>query len=546
MRAAAAVADAPTSTDADDDAVERVLAHLVQAGALAPESLVRARAVARHGAEPIVLVLPRLGLVSDRELAAAFAAVLGVPTAAADAFPDEPVLPDRLHARFLRHVAALPLAVHGGTLLLAMADPLDEATRHAVAVATGLAVAPRCSARGEIEAAIDRLYANPATAQAGGADAAGVDDDIARLRDMASEAPIIRLANALIDRAAATGASDIHITPLAGKLSIRLRIDGALRETEAPPRGQHAALLSRLKLMAGLDIAERRLPQDGRIRVVHAGRELDLRVATTPSLHGESMVIRLLNREAAALDLDRLGLPAEPLARLRRLLAAPNGLVLVTGPTGSGKTTTLYAALASLNRTDAKLMSVEDPVEYHLEGMVQTQAQPGIGLDFARALRAILRHDPNIVLVGEIRDRETAEIAMRAALTGHLVLSTLHTNSAAASIPRLLDMGVADHLIAATLQGVVAQRLVRTLCTACRGAGCTTCHGTGLRGRAALIEVMPTSPAIRALVMARADAQCIHAQAIAEGMRPLADDGADRVAAGLTTAAEVARETRDD
>jgi general secretion pathway protein E len=523
---------------------DALLAHLASCGLVAEDALARARAAAQHGVDPPHLVLARLGLVSDDALADALATVLALPRVAAGDWPAEKVLPDRLSARFLRQAGVLPLAIDGDRLRLAMADPLDTYTRRAVEIATGLAVDPSVAPRGALEAALERLHADgTATATP---DLTGLDDDISRLRDLASEAPVIRLANALLDRAAAAGASDIHITPHAARLSIRLRIDGELRETEAPARGQHAALLSRLKLMAGLDIAERRLPQDGRMRVVHAGREIDLRVATTPGLHGESMVIRLLNRESAALDLARLGLPEAPLAALRKLIAAPNGIVLVTGPTGSGKTTTLYAALAALNRTERKLMSVEDPVEYHLDGMVQTQVQPAIGLDFARALRAILRHDPDIVLVGEIRDRETAEISLRAALTGHLVLSTLHTNSAAATIPRLLEMGVADHLMAATLRGVVAQRLVRKLCPACAGAGCAACFGIGFKGRAALIEVMPITHGIRGLVMRHADAAAIRDQAVADGMRTLHDDGMDRVTAGLTTRDEVLKATQDD
>lgn len=532
--------DAPRAPAAADDAL---LAHLASCGLVSEDALARARAAALHGVDPPHLVLARLGLVSDDALADALATVLALPRVAAGDWPTEKVLPDRLSARFLRQAAVLPLSVQDGRLLLAMADPLDAYARRAVELATGLAVEPRVAPRGALDAALERLHAEGTTAAP---DLSGLDDDISRLRDLASEAPVIRLANALIDRAAAAGASDIHVTPHAARLSIRLRIDGELRETEAPARGQHAALLSRLKLMAGLDIAERRLPQDGRMRVVHAGREIDLRVATTPGLHGESMVIRLLNRESAALDLARLGLPAAPLAALRKLIAAPNGIVLVTGPTGSGKTTTLYAALAALNRAERKLMSVEDPVEYHLDGMVQTQVQPAIGLDFSRALRAILRHDPDIVLVGEIRDRETAEISLRAALTGHLVLSTLHTNSAAATIPRLLEMGVADHLMAATLRGVVAQRLVRKLCPPCAGAGCAACFGIGFKGRAALIEVMPITHGIRALVMAHADATSIRDQAVADGMRTLHDDGMDRVAAGLTTREEVLKATQDD
>jgi general secretion pathway protein E len=523
-----------------DDAL---VAALVGRGLVAPGSIERARAAAAQGTEPLHAVLPRLGLVSDRDVASILSELLGLPVAAAAAYPAEPLLAGRLGVRFLRQFAVLPLATEPGRVVMAMADPLDDYARRAVAVATGLDVVPRVAVRSELEAALERLYGETEAANPAGA--AEHDEDVDRLRDLASEAPVIRLAGALIDRAAAAGASDIHITPMAHRLSVRFRIDGDLQEIEAPPRALHAALMSRLKLMAGLDIAERRLPQDGRLRVVHAGREIDLRVATTPSLHGEAMVIRLLNRDSVPLDLDRLGLSPAPLAALRGMLAQPNGMVLVTGPTGSGKTTTLYAALHLLNHPRRKLMSVEDPIEYHLDGVTQIQVAPAIGLDFARVLRALLRHNPNILLVGEIRDRETAEIAMQAALTGHLVLSTLHTNGAAATIGRLLEMGIADYLIAATLRGVLAQRLVRTLC-ACRrtapgasGAGCTECGFTGFRGRTALAEALVVDEGMRRLILDRAGQDAITEAAARSGTPSLQADGMAKVQAGLISVADV-------
>ncbi len=553
------------ATPATDD--ERVVAQLLARHMVDAADLARAQDLAGRGSERLSAVLVRLGLVADRDIAAVQAEILGLTLATAADYPDAPVLPDRLGERFLRHAGVLPLRLEAGRLLLAMVDPLDAFSRRAVEVASGLPTDPRIAVMAELEEALSRLYAEAPDGR-GSATAEHLDDDIARLRDLASEAPVIRLANAILDRAAAAGASDVHIEPMANRLSLRFRLDGELREQDPPPRGLHAALVSRLKLMAGLDIAERRLPQDGRIRRAHAGREMDLRVATTPSLHGEAMVIRLLNREEVPLDLARIGLSAPPLAALRALLARPNGMILVTGPTGSGKTTTLYAALASLNRPGRKLVSIEDPIEYRLDGVTQIQVQPSIGLDFARVLRSVLRHDPDIALIGEVRDRETAEIAMQAALTGHLVLSTLHTNGAAATIGRLLEMGVADHLMAATLRGVLAQRLVRRLCLACRvpapetawpagytpsddatphaPSGCAACFGTGYRGRIMLAEALPVSPTIRRLILAHAEAGAIAAAGVAEGWPRMLVDGLDKVGRGETSLAEVLQATSDD
>jgi general secretion pathway protein E len=545
---------------------EGLIARLQAAKLLDEAGLARARTLAAGGAVPLHLVLSRLGLVAERDLAEALAAELGLAVVAAAGYPAAPVLPEQLGERFLREAMVLPLAVTETGLELAMVDPFDRFARDAVAVAAGRPILPKVALAAELEAALTRLYQADQRDQDQLAAAGGeLDEDIARLRDRASEAPVIRLANSLIDRAVAERASDIHIEPGPHGLDLRFRIDGRLRQVEAPPKALHLPLLSRLKLMAKLDIAERRLPQDGRIRIVSGGREIDLRIATMPGSHGESMVLRLLDRSAVRLELESLGYGDAALATINALLQRRSGIILVTGPTGAGKTTTLYAALRMLATPDVKVMSVEDPIEYHLDGITQIQVKPAIGLTFATALRSILRHDPDIIMVGEIRDRETAEIAIQAALTGHLVLSTLHTNSAVATIHRLLDMGIADYLIAPTLVGVIAQRLVRRLCPDCarpapdgwrqrvaggdeaaalavhEPVGCPACHGLGYRGRVAVSEILALTEPLRQQILRRGSPHELQAAAAAAGMVTLRQDGFRKVVAGLTTVEEVLR-----
>jgi general secretion pathway protein E len=371
------------------------------------------------------------------------------------------------------------------------------------------------------------------------------------------------------------GASDIHLEPFEGRLRVRYRVDGALREVEAPPSRLALAVISRVKIMARLNIAERRLPQDGRIRLATRGREIDLRVSTAPSVHGESVVLRILDREGVSLDFVDLGFSDDAAATYLQLLENPHGVLLLTGPTGSGKTTTLYASLLRLNTDERKILTVEDPVEYQLEGIVQVQVKPEIELTFASALRSFLRQDPDVMMVGEIRDLETAQIAVQAALTGHLVLSTLHTNEAAGAVTRLLEMGVPDYLLTSTLNGVAAQRLVRRLCPDCREAyapdkalirrlkmdkllpggapktlyrasGCEACGGVGYRGRLGIIEVLAMSDEVRRLILTQADARAIEQAARAEGMRTLYEDALAKAAGGATSVEEVLRTTRSD
>ena len=365
------------------------------------------------------------------------------------------------------------------------------------------------------------------------------------LLETADDAPIIRLLNALLTQAARDGASDIHIEPYERHSSVRFRVDGDLREVVQPHRALHAALISRLKIMAELDIAEKRLPQDGRISLRLGQRAIDVRVSTLPSAHGERAVLRLLDKSESRLSLPGLGMEGDTLARLQRLIAQPHGIILVTGPTGSGKTTTLYAALQQLDTQTRNILTVEDPVEYELPGVGQTQVNPRIDLTFAKALRAILRQDPDVIMIGEIRDFETAQIAIQASLTGHLVLATLHTNDATSAITRLTDMGVEPFLLSSSLLGVLAQRLLRRVCTHCQGRGCEHCHQSGYHGRTGIFELLTTNDELRALIHSQASEAELRTCAQRHGMQLMREDGERLVAQGITTREELLRVTRD-
>jgi general secretion pathway protein E len=559
-------------------ALEELARILLRSGACDARALERARRVTEDSGQRLDAALLQLGLVSERSLAEAYAALLDLPIAGAERYPlDQPLFAGQLSARFLRQARALPVALENDTLVLALVDPLDSFTSAAIAAATGYPVRTEVAVPIELDAALNRLYPDgPAVSDAeevGGGEAA-LENDTERLKDLASEAPVIRLVNGLITRAVETHASDIHIEPFEDRLRVRYRYDGMLQEADSPPHRLAAAITSRIKIMARLDIAERRLPQDGRIKLAVRGQEVDLRVSTIPSLHGETVVLRVLDRTAVVFDYARLGLSPAVIRSFGAALELPNGIVLVTGPTGSGKTTTLYTGLLSLNAISRKIVTAEDPIEYQLRGINQIQVQPQIGLNFANLLRSILRQDPNVIMVGEIRDPETAQIAVQAALTGHLVLSTLHTNSAAAAVTRLRDMGVEDYLLTAVLRGVLAQRLVRRLCTVCRRAtpaspalvrrfaldqrrgedgreatfyhpvGCPACRGTGYRGRAAIAEFLQPNPEIERLIFAHADHVSIERAAVASGMETMFDAGLTAALAGETSIEEVVRSVR--
>jgi general secretion pathway protein E len=559
-------------TDRQLDALGEIL---LRQGHCDQRTLERARRVAIESDQRLDSVLIQLGLVAERGLAEAYANLLSIPLATADRYPTvDPVLPDCLSAAFLRHARAMPVAADRQTVTLAAADPLDPFTQSAVAVATGLRVSLEVAVPIELETALNRLYPEDTQARPGAETDAPLEEDAERLKDLASEAPVIRLVNLLITRAVETQASDIHIEPFEDRLRVRYRYDGVLHEAEPPPRHLAAAITSRIKIMARLDIAERRMPQDGRIKMAVRGQDVDFRVSTIPSLHGETVVLRILDRSAVVFDYVKLGLSPSVVHKLGAALDLPNGIVLVTGPTGSGKTTTLYTGLLALNAVTRKIVTVEDPIEYQLQGINQIQVRSQIGLSFASLLRSILRQDPDVIMVGEIRDGETAQIAVQAALTGHLVLSTLHTNSAAAAVTRLRDMGVEDYLLTAVLRGIMAQRLVRRLCPDCRrreaaapelidrfdldrrtadrpillsrAVGCPACRQTGYRGRTAIAEFLRLGPEIERLIFARADHATIERAAVAEGMEVMFDAGLAAALAGETTIEELTRSIRAD
>lgn len=463
----------------------------------------------------------------------------------------------------LRH-QVVPYDHGGGVLRVALADAFAVDLIDDLAHLTGLAVEAGLASAADLRRAIATHY--PRAMEAGsGTSSIGAEED-PPTGSMEQDAPVIRLVGDILQTAVRMGASDIHLEPLARRFRVRYRIDGVMLEVKAPPRQWQAAVIARVKIMANISIAEKRVPQDGRIQLALDGRSVDLRVSTMPTTHGESAVLRILESAGPERGLAELGLDLPERARVERLLGASEGLILVTGPTGSGKTTTLYTALRGLNRADRKIITVEDPVEYQLTGINQVPVNPVAGLTFATALRAMLRQAPNVVMVGEVRDRETAEIAINAALTGHLVLSTLHTNDAAGAIARLLDIGAKPFLISAALRAVVAQRLVRRVCAACarpdhpaerdlrawgisaqdaadagfrRGAGCPACHGTGFRGRVGIFEVLEVDTALRRLVFDRAGVVALRRSAREAGMRNLREGARSKVLAGLTTIEEV-------
>ncbi len=552
---------------------------LIERGKLNAADLDRARRVQQETPERINVILTQLGLVSERDMAEALALYLDLPLVTAADYPTQAILEDQTSTKFLKEYRIIPLADTAEGLVLAIADPLDAYAVNAMRLLTGKPVLPRVGVPAEIEAAFERLYGSSKASienifeEVTSEEDEGTNEDIERLKDLASEAPVIRMVNMLISRAVEMRASDIHIEPFERKLKVRYRIDGVLREVDAPPSRLRAAVISRVKLMAKLNIAETRLPQDGRIRLVIRGKEIDLRVSTVPSMHGESLVLRVLDKGSVALDFALLGFEKPVLESYLDLLDRPHGILLVTGPTGSGKTTTLYTSLLRLNTGERKILTVEDPIEYQLEGINQVQVKPQIGLGFANVLRSFLRQDPDVIMIGEIRDLETAEIAVQAALTGHKVLSTLHANDAATTITRLLDMGVEDYLLTSTVNGVVAQRLVRTLCGDCReprpalpemveqlqlgrvtssdpitlyhATGCERCNGTGYLGRTGLLELLVLSDPIRRLILQRTEAHEIKRAAVDAGMRTMYQDGVYKVLAGTTTLEEVLRVTRD-
>jgi type II secretion system protein E len=541
-----------------------------------PEMVARARARMDQTGELLGEALVGLGAVSESTLLQAIALQQKLPYIFPEELPSTLPIIKNVSLKYLKQYVACPISVEDGVLTVATADPLNPLIADDLAQSTGFDIKIVVSTPTGILKAIERTYDGGSTLQRiiGSLDkerTPDVDEDVNQLRDMAFEAPVVRLVNLLLENAITAAASDIHIEPFEDTLRIRYRIDGVLFDQEAPPRRLQAAVTSRVKIMAEMNIAERRLPQDGRIRVTLHGRGLDIRVSTIPTVHGESIVMRVLDRASVLLPLERLGFNSGVQARFEALIKRPHGIILVTGPTGSGKTTTLYAALDKINSPDLKIITIEDPVEYQLRGVNQVPVKPKIGLSFSTGLRHIVRQDPDVILVGEIRDLETAEIAIQASLTGHLVFSTLHTNDAPGAITRLQDMGVEPYLLSSVLEGVLAQRLVRRICEACRtpdtpstadllalgvdgapaqpvyrGRGCSECRGTGYRGRTGIYELFPIGEEVRSLTLRRASTREIRRHAIEAGMVTLRMDGWRKAREGVTTVEEVLRVTQDD
>ncbi|ODU61703.1 MAG: type II secretion system protein GspE [Comamonadaceae bacterium SCN 68-20] len=546
---------------------------LVQAGKLTARDLERALSAQQEMGGMLGRVLVRLGLVSEIDVARTLSEQLGLPFVAADAFPDlMPEVPGLL-PEFLQANTIYPLRQEGQELHVAMAVPQDAFLLKALHLVTGCTVKSHLALESDIEKALAEPAEEASTDDDDGfADGLDGGDFVEHLKDLASEAPVIRLVNTIIGRVTDLRASDIHLEPFDDGLHVRYRVDGVIHLGELVPPRLSAAVSSRVKLLAHLDIAERRLPQDGRIKTRVKGRELDLRVSTVPTVHGESVVMRVLDRASVRLNLDTMGFEQDTLARFNELLSRPHGILLVTGPTGSGKTTTLYAALSKIDAQANKIITVEDPVEYQLEGINQIQVHPQINLTFANALRSILRQDPDIIMIGEMRDGETAQIAVQSALTGHLVLSTLHTNTAAGAVIRMQDMGVESYLITSSVNGVLAQRLVRTLCGHCkeayepgpelrvstglarfcppgqriyRAVGCEHCRQSGYRGRTGIHELFVLDEPMRRAIIDGRDANALNTLAAQGGMLSLFEDGLRKVAAGVTTLDELARVTQD-
>lgn len=528
-------------------------------------------------AESLPQLLVKLGLCSELDVADAFVEAGQFEKVTPGQYPLEAQLPESVSLRFLKQYHIIGLSQAEQTITVAMMDPEDEFVVDALKLVTGKNVVAKVGLLSEIDAALEVQYgegrsAMDKTIEDLGGDDIG-DEDLEHLKDLASAAPVIKMVNLIMQRAIETRASDIHIEPFEQSLKVRLRVDGVLKEIDAPSVKSTAAVISRIKIMAKLNIAERRLPQDGRIKVQMLGKALDLRVSTIPTMYGESVVIRLLDKENTVLDFAALGFQGRHLQQFIEALSQPHGIILITGPTGSGKSTTMYAALKQLNTSERKIITVEDPVEYQMEGVNQIQAKPQIGLTFASALRSIVRQDPDVIMIGEMRDLETARIAVQSALTGHLVLSTLHTNDAAGGVTRLLDMGLEEYLLTSTVNGILAQRLVRKLCPDCKKphpaspelikelrlrrfvpdgditlykpVGCSSCGGMGYRGRMAIIEFLQMTDPIRKLIMAHEEAGAIQKLAVEEGMPTMFESGLTKAIQGVTTIEEVMRVTSE-
>lgn len=568
---------------------ERLASYLVNNGLITEDQLREAMQERRETGQRLVSVLTRLNMMSESKLLAQLSNLYKMEVVDLDyIIPDKDVL-DLIPAEKVYHYEVLPIDRKGRYLTVAMVDPTDISAVEDLRFITSMEINPVLASESTIREALDRYYTMEkgiskvaVETETGEAKEVGFEDmevletefveemEETKLRADAEGGPVIRLVNFYIADAVHKEASDIHIEPYEKEVRVRFRIDGVLQGQQAPPLNLKSGILTRLKLMASMDIAEHRLCQDGRINILVGDKMIDLRVSVIPTLYGEKIVMRILDRSSLMLDLSKLGFAPENLKKFLKAIESPYGIVLVTGPTGSGKTTTLYSTLARLNTPKRQIMTIEDPVEYNLHGINQIQVHEEIGLTFASALRSFLRQSPNIILVGEIRDSETAEIAIRAALTGHLVFSTIHTNDAPTTINRLVDIGIKRYLVSSAMVLIQAQRLVRRICSKCKekitvskefleearipentfpdntvykGKGCSHCNQTGYKGRVGLYEVMPISPGIRQMILKGASSDEIAKQAVKEGMATLRDDGMEKIKQGVTTVEELMRET---
>jgi general secretion pathway protein E len=562
---------------------DQIASYLIEKGLIQKEDLERILPPNQPTEEGLSIEerLISSGLLTEEKLRSVVEEFFGVPFAAKEDFPQEAVLVNTLSIQFMKESKFIPARLIDKELTVIMGNPLDFYTIDAIRLATHCDIRVLAGKETEILEAIERSYGSGVSSMEKIIEdidsvpeyRAEDEENVDHLRDMASEGPVIRLVNLIISRAIELRASDIHFEPFEDQFRVRYRIDGVLHDVESPPKRLQSAIVSRVKIMAKLNIAERRLPQDGRIMLRVKGKEIDFRVSSIPTIYGESTVLRILDKSSIVLDIEKLGFPEDTLQGFKMLIQRPHGIILVTGPTGSGKTTTLYCALEKINSPDKKIITVEDPVEYQLKGINQIQVKAGIGLTFANSLRSIVRQDPDIILIGEIRDAETAEIAIHSALTGHLVLSTLHTNDAPSAITRLIDMGMEDYLLSSTIIGILAQRLVRVACPNCQVPsspdptvlrelkvdgrnlaglniidvkGCERCSYTGYLGRNGIFEFLPIDDRIQKLILEKKDANMIKEVARKNGMRTLREDGWGKVKQGVTTISEVLRVTQEE
>ena len=526
---------------------------LVEKGLVTAEQLREAELKAKADAKPLRNILTEKGLISDEDLTVFLSQEFDLPFIDLTNYLIEPEIVDLVPETLARKHLLIPILKIGNDLTVAMVEPLDVFAVDELHMKTGLNIEPAVATKTGIKKALDQHYGAKGTLEEviGSLDRdkleikPGQETELKKLQGIAEEPPVIKLVNIMIIEAVHQGASDIHVEPEEDTLKIRFRIDGLLHERTGPPKYLQSAVTSRIKVMAELDISERRVPQDGRIQMKMEGRDIDIRVSCIPTIYGENVVLRLLDRSQVILELKQLGFSPSTLAQYKKLITSPHGIILVCGPTGSGKTTTLYASLNAINSEDKNIITIEDPIEYHLAGIRQMQVNPKIALSFANGLSAVLRQDPDVIMVGEIRNTETAKAAVQAALTGHLVFSTLHTNDAPSAVTRLVDMGVEPFLISSSVIGVLSQRLVRTICTECKGKGCQDCLKTGLKGRIGIFELMKPDEKIRKLITEKASADQIRKVAVQTGMQLLREDGQEKINDGLTTEEEVTRVTEE-